>query len=185
MPKGKRWLISYPVIFVAALIAMILLLVFSALIPRELIQANMEESADYIGGVQQDEYALPGVYGTQIHYTADAIWLSIAYGLDSAHPLESAMRSSYYLSKMENVCRSFAAQVENQLPGNTQYLRYWHGAAADADRKGFSSIQQQIETLEKSLEDQPGKLCEVANIMQLAEQNNIEASAELSKDDFV
>ncbi len=130
MTKGKRRLMIVPVVFIAALIAMILLLVFSAVIPQELIQTNMEESADYIGGVRQVDYAIWGVYGTQIHYTADAIWLSIAYGFDSVHPLESVMRSSYYLSEMQDVCRSFAVQVEHHLPGNMQYLRYWHGAAA-------------------------------------------------------
>ncbi len=130
MEKGKRWLVSGPVVFVAALIAMLLLLVFSVFIPQELIQANMEESADYIGGVPQVGYALSGVYGTQLHYSADATWLSIAYGFDFRHPLESAMWSRYYLSGTNDVCKSFVLQVENQLPGNTQYLRYWHGAAA-------------------------------------------------------
>ena len=93
---------------------------------------------------------------------------------------------------MQRLAQTLSVQV-GEVRNNLQEIQtvmkatgnYWHGDAADADRKGFSSIQQQIETLEKSLEDQPGKLCEVENIMQLAEQNNIEASAELSKDDFV
>ena len=93
---------------------------------------------------------------------------------------------------MQRLAQTLSVQV-GEVRGNLNEIQavmkatgnYWHGDAADADRKGFIGLQQQIETLEKNLESQPGKLCDVANIMRLTEQSNIDASAELSKEDFV
>ncbi len=84
-------------------------------------------------------------------------------------------------SEVTEVLKNFQdIQIVMKGTGN-----YWHGDAADADRKGFSDMQQQIDELIKSLESQPGKLCEVAEIMQTTEMLNADASAELTTDDFV
>lgn len=62
---------------------------------------------------------------------------------------------------------------------------YWRGDAADTDRKGFSSLQSQIEELLKELERQPSKLCEIAGIMMETEKSNTEMTLSLSKEEFV
>lgn len=118
------------VVFFAALSIMTLFLVCSSKVPRSAIQTKMEESAEFISRSSQIEYALPGVLGTQIHYTADTIWLSIAYGFETERPLETTIWSNFYREDAKDVCKSFAVQVQTQQTGNTQYLRYWHGAAA-------------------------------------------------------
>lgn len=62
---------------------------------------------------------------------------------------------------------------------------YWHGDAADADRKGFSSLQENVTALLTSLDTQPRKLCDIANIMLQAELSNVSSSEELINDEFV
>ena len=125
-----RWdMVRYALTFFVALLVMTGVLLTASLIPNNSILTNMEDSARYIRGKEQVEYIIPGVFGTQLHYSADATWLSIAYGFDPDHPLESTLWANYYAGS-GGLCKSFADQVENHYIGNTQYLRYWHGAAA-------------------------------------------------------
>lgn len=107
---------------------MTVLLVATSLIPQVAIQTNMKESAAFIRTKQHLENVIPSVRGTQLHYSADATWFSIAYGFDPEHPFESTMWANYYSGK-GGLCQSFADQVQNHIPGNMQYCRYWHGSA--------------------------------------------------------
>ena len=125
-----RWdMVRYVLTFFVALLILLGVLLTSSLIPNYSIQKNMEDSARYIRDKEQVEYMFPGVFGTQLHYSADATWLSIAYGFDPDYPLESTVWANHYVGS-GGLCQSFADQVENHYIGNTQYLRYWHGAAA-------------------------------------------------------
>ncbi|MBO5569711.1 MAG: hypothetical protein J6A79_12370, partial [Clostridia bacterium] len=100
-------LVRYVVAFFVALLIITVFLMTSSLIPPESIQANMEESAQYIENKEQVEYLITGVLGTQLHYSADATWLSISYGFNSEHPFESTMWANYY-SGSGGLCKSFA-----------------------------------------------------------------------------
>jgi len=126
-----RTIIKYGAAFVLAVLILTALLIGSAKIPNSAIQQNMLESGEYFNSKEQAEYLIEGVLASQLHYSADATWCSIAYNLDPDHPLESAMWANFSLWEGENYNGGFYQSVLNEAPGKlVQYLRYWHGPAA-------------------------------------------------------
>lgn len=66
----------------------------------------------------------------KLHDYADAIWLSIAYGVDSEHPLKSALEGKYYNGfgdRLYNIL-FYRDATRDDLEANTDYYRYWHGS---------------------------------------------------------
>ena len=126
-----RTVIKYCATFVLAVLILTALLIGVAKIPISSIQENMLKSGEYFNSKEQAEYLTEGVLASQIHYSADATWCSIAYNLDPDHPLESAMWANFSLWEGENYNGGFYQSVLNRAPGElVQYLRYWHGPAA-------------------------------------------------------
>ncbi len=126
-----RTVIKYGTAFVLAVLILTALLIGAAKIPNSAIQQNMLESGEYFSSKEQVEYLTEGVLASQIHYSADAMWCSIAYNLEPDHPLESAMWANFSLWEEENYIGGFYQSVLNEAPGKlVQYLRYWHGPAA-------------------------------------------------------
>ena len=89
----------------------------------------MEESADILCEHNRIWYMIPGVESSQNHLYADAITVNIAFHLVDDNPLESVMWARYY-NEDGDVNTSLRTSVYKQIPGKTQYLRYWHGSAA-------------------------------------------------------
>ena len=126
-----RTVIRYCTVFVLAVLILTALLIGAAKIPTSAIQQNMLESGEYFNSKEQAEYLTEGVLASQLHYSADATWCSIAYNFDPEHPLESAMWANFSLWEGENYNGGFYQSVLNEAPGKlVQYLRYWHGPAA-------------------------------------------------------
>lgn len=71
-----------------------------------------------------------GVNSSKIDRYADSILLGIAWQYDAEHPMESVMRSAYYHRDYHNENQNLLDAVEQELPANLQYLRYWHGSIA-------------------------------------------------------
>ena len=132
MSTAKR-ILRYITVFIITAALLITLLLLAALIPRERIQINMEESAHYL---QQKGEAFPytdfGLSSSIADYYADAVLLNIAYNLDSNHPAESVAWARFYSEDAVNwngmVTSYLPESVKKQLPANQQYLRYWHGS---------------------------------------------------------
>ena len=124
-----KTLIKYLIIFAASATLMAGLLIATAYIPGERIQKNMEESADILCEHNRIWYMIPGVESSQNHLYADAITVNIAFHLADDNPLESVMWARYY-NEDGDVNTSLRTSVYKQIPGKTQYLRYWHGSAA-------------------------------------------------------
>ena len=117
-------------------------LVCVSCIPIRLIQKNAEKSAKCLLQRNTHFYNLIGEDSkwselrsgdsTKVDQIADAKLLSIAYYIDPEKPLETVLWSGYYDGTKDGTYRSmnesFAASVANQLPANSQYLRYWHGS---------------------------------------------------------
>ena len=123
--------IKYCTTFVLAVLILTSLLIGSAKIPTSAVQQKMLESGEYFNSKEQVEYLTEGVLASQLHYSADATWCSIAYDLDPDHPLKSAMWANFSLWEGENYNGGFYQSVINKAPGKSvQYLRYWHGPAA-------------------------------------------------------
>ena len=122
---------KYGAAFAFAVLILTALLIGAAKVPNSAIQQKMLESGEYFNSKEQVEYLTEGVLASQLHYSADATWCSIAYNLDPDHPLESAMLANFSLWEGENYNRGFYQSVLNEAPGKlVQYLRYWHGPAA-------------------------------------------------------
>lgn len=132
MSKVKS-ILRYIAIFIIAAAVMISLFLLVALIPREKLQNNMEESAEYL---QEKGAAFPftvlGINCSKADYYADAVLLNVAYYLDPKHPAESISWANYYSEDAYDwngmVTDYLPDAVEKQPEPNQQYLRYWHGS---------------------------------------------------------
>lgn len=126
-----RTVIKYCTAFVLAVLILTALLIGTAKIPHSAIQKNMLKSGEYFNSKEQVEYLTKGVLASQLHYSADATWCSIAYNLDPDHSVDSVMWANFSLWEGEDYNGGFYQSVLNEAPGNlVQYLRYWHGPAA-------------------------------------------------------
>ncbi len=106
------------------------LLVLVALIPKESIRDKTLESAEYLAEGELFGTVSEGVDASKIDRYADAILLNIAYHYDSKAPLRSVLLSAYYFSIFQEENENFLQSVDEDLPANQQYLRYWHGSIA-------------------------------------------------------
>ena len=87
-----KGILKYIGVFSATLALLILLLVLSCTIPQKKIYENSRLSAEFMTKNETDFYnPLLSEEKFVIHNYADAIWLSIAYSIDSEHPLKSAL----------------------------------------------------------------------------------------------
>ena len=122
-------LLSYFIAFAAAAAICICLLVGSALIPREAIRDNMLSTAETVSEEELFIYMNEGLNSSMLDRYADSILLNIAYHYDSSDPLRSVMTSAYYFRPGESENQSLLISVQNDLPAEREYIRYWHGSA--------------------------------------------------------
>lgn len=123
-------ILKYIGAFSATLGLLIVLLVLSCTIPQENIYENSRLSADFMIEHETDFYnpLLEEDYFELDNY-ADAIWLSMAYSVDSEHPLQSALEGKYYNEfgdRLYNI-NFYRDTIEKNKEANTYYYRYWHG----------------------------------------------------------
>lgn len=127
LKKTLRITIKYIAIFLFMALLFVTILIGAAKIPEGAIQEKMLESGSYYNSKQQVDYLISDIRCTQLHYSADATWMSIAYNMDSKHPLESSMWAYYSSWPQETSNGSFYQSVLHEQRGDQQYLRYWHG----------------------------------------------------------
>ena len=121
---------KYILIFFCTFFLLFVLIPGAASIPKTWIKSKMLESAEYMSNHKTSFLITDWISASQIDHYADCINLSIADQLDEEKPLQSAMWTVYYDSTSEEANESFLNSVRYDLPGNTEYLRYWHGSAA-------------------------------------------------------
>lgn len=131
MRRCIRHFLQYTAVFLITLGVLLGALVLCAMIPREKIRGNMEKSAEILDGhiLYYNWYHTPNddAFESRRDIYADSMWLSIAYGYDPERPLESVMWSRFYDETDVDMNHLFLKQVQDDIPANTQYLRYWHG----------------------------------------------------------
>lgn len=124
-----KGILKYIGVFSATLALLILLLVLSCTIPQKKIYENSRLSAEFMTKNETDFYnPLLSEEKFVIHNYADAIWLSIAYSIDSEHPLKSALEGKYYNEfgdRLYNI-NFYRDTIEQNKEANTEYYRYWH-----------------------------------------------------------
>ena len=126
--------IKYITIFIVTVLILFLLLVITALIPREKIENNIRESTEAfyndkdrkilekaeVLGKEQYEYR---------HIYADAMLLNIIYNIDTSNPIRAVIEAKYYSEDgAKQITYDFNKIVEEQHEANVQYIRYWHGS---------------------------------------------------------
>lgn len=101
-----------------------------AMIPRDNIQAKLEESAEYL--TQHEEHfpyhVLEGVDACGLDEVADANLLNIAAYFDEKNPLETAVYARRYLAEEGMRNEGFRRVVTEEIEPNDMYFRYWHGS---------------------------------------------------------
>ncbi len=120
---------KYIGIFILLVSIALMLLVITAMIPKERIENNMKESVQFY----KDNQGIAGETGHEYafrHYYADSILLNIIYNIDTDKPLESVLWSKYYETIKIDINKDFIETVEQSKEANQQYLRYWHGSMA-------------------------------------------------------
>lgn len=123
-------ILKYIGVFFTTLALLICLLVLSCTIPQDKIRENSKLSANYMAENETEFYTpLLSEDNFKIHDYADAIWLSIAYSVDSKHPLRSALEGKYYNALGDRLYNIFFYRdaINDNLEPNTYYYRYWHG----------------------------------------------------------
>lgn len=128
--EKSNTLSKYLLIFVIVTFIQTGLLFLTAIIPGNIINSNLKESADFLTdkelffNIQNDNLA------SRVDRYADSILLGIIYGYDHEHPLTSIMSSSYYHTDIANENYNLKDAVYNNLAPNYDYSRYWHGSTA-------------------------------------------------------
>ena len=122
--------IKYVIAFISVLCILFSLLVSAALVPKDKVQANYKESAEFMTERPTSYYFHTFIHGSKLDYYADCITLSIGYNLDNKEPLTSSMWCSYYGANSNMMNEYFKESVETGIEPNQEYLRYWHGSAA-------------------------------------------------------
>ena len=121
-------LLKYIVVFGITFLGLSLLLFVTAKIPKSAILENLKESTNaFKTRFEIDERVKRRDY-TFTHPYADAMLLNIIMCTDSEEPVKSVLEAKYY-SKHENghISYDFNDMIENNVSGNVEYLRYWHG----------------------------------------------------------
>lgn len=119
------------VFFITLLILFSLLVITAKLIPRSAISENIKKSTYDFNTKREIEEVVRKRDYTYKHPYADAMLLNIIYCIDSSNATKSVMEAKYFV-EYENdptyIQYNFDEMIDNQIEGNTEYMRYWHGS---------------------------------------------------------
>ncbi len=128
--KAILWIGKAGLIFICTLAVLCGLFLLSARIPREAVREHILEAAKEMES-EGDRYdPAQGRIWMQRDNYADAAWLNILYSLDAHRPWQTMLESPIYVDfdgKPESMTHALALRVQEELPANTVYDRYWHG----------------------------------------------------------
>lgn len=92
------------------------------------IREQVEESSEYFNENPLFESLWADNVAYQTDHYGDCVLVSMAYGMDTDHPLQSALYAKYFQEKTENVHIGLAKALEAGGQPEKEYLRYWHGS---------------------------------------------------------
>jgi len=116
-------------VFAGVLLMLWLLLFLSALIPNNLIRDNMEQSALAYKERTAFEFTDGGKFNSIADHYADSIWLNVSWHMGKGNPFEASVRTNYYDGEELGENAGLYLSVTEDAESNTDYTRYWHGAA--------------------------------------------------------
>ncbi len=120
--------VKYSITFILTASICIVLLIITALIPKELVKSNMVKSSE-------EMYYIKYIYFFNnqknraffIHNYPDPITFNLTYSLDSKKPLTSSILTKYYASKKFGEKVNTREKAYFDYKPNKEYYRYWHG----------------------------------------------------------
>ena len=120
--------LKYCLTFILTAIICIVLLIVTALIPKELVKSNMVKSSE-------EMYDISYIYffnnqknrAFLIHNYPDPITFNLTYSLDSKKPFTSSILTKYYASKKFGEKVNVREKAYFDYKPNKEYYRYWHG----------------------------------------------------------
>lgn len=125
---NKKSLLLHMGVFAALTIILWLGLVAAAALPNELIAKNMTKSAYYYKDVDGFSFEYGNKWYAIADNYADSILLNISYNMGRGNPFISSLDTRYYSGGGlgENV--GLFLTVDENVPPDTDYTRYWHGS---------------------------------------------------------
>lgn len=124
MNKILTLVFKYAILFVFIVIILLTTLVVTAKIPKESIEKNIEESAQYLSKNTEINYIKRKHPFMWLHIYADEMLFNIIYNIDTNKPLESVLEAKYY----KDIAGLKKQVSDKSLKANTEYIRYWHGS---------------------------------------------------------
>lgn len=123
-----RKTIGYIITYLVTLFALVTLLVLTACIPNSKIYKGINDSAEYFSGNENFRRTAGNrIDSIQDNY-ADSILLNVMWHVDSNNPVRTVIDTGYYDTEAANPIKSLKDAVDNNLPDNVNYTRYWHGS---------------------------------------------------------
>lgn len=121
--------IKYILIFIITVFILTGSLIAVAKIPREAIQDNMLESAEYLASRPSRNFLINSIYAAYTDQLADSILLNITYNFDNQDPLHSIIWAKLSGYDYEYSGQYLFESVRDGVTAEHEYLRYWHGSA--------------------------------------------------------
>lgn len=119
---------SYILVFLFVIIVFITSLGLTGLISKKSIKNNISSSAQFF----EDNQLFPRLNYeytfTEVDHYADCILFHIIYQVDTKHAIKSTLDASYYDVYYKQVNDAFLEAVNDDIPANVSYARYWHGS---------------------------------------------------------
>ncbi|MDE7434703.1 MAG: hypothetical protein K2N01_02605 [Lachnospiraceae bacterium] len=129
MNKYKR-IALHTSVFMGLLVFLWLLLALAAAIPNTALQTNMEQSALSYKEKATYSYENGDKWNGIGDNYADAVLLNVSWNMGRGNPFLSSLDTWYYNGEAlgENV-GLYLTVIDETIPLNTDYTRYWHGSA--------------------------------------------------------
>lgn len=123
-------ILKYTALLLIVVCLLTLLLTLVAKIPTKYVEKNLKQATDFFEENTSEVKRIKAKREyTYLHPFADQVILNIIYCLDTDKPLESVLEAKYYTDNHPDGNNyKYIDLIENNLEGDTEYLRYWHGS---------------------------------------------------------
>ena len=120
--------VRLPVCAAITMACCVALLALAACLPRAAIQRQSEASARYFAERPPFDIPYGDLANAVVDNYSDTVLCDIAYCIDAANPLASALQAPYAQKEDEDAYEGYLAVVSGQEEPNREYGRYWHGS---------------------------------------------------------
>lgn len=121
-------LFKYIAIYLITVVVLVLLFALVIMIPKNTIKENLNKSYSFVYNKSNYPEMIKGLKSSRRDIYADTMILNLIASQDSSKPIETLFSSKYYVMDSVNQKHSLKTVIDNDIVGNKEYLRYWHGS---------------------------------------------------------